>query len=185
MMQLEPCLACGGGFPSIEGPTHRYLESSPGCWAAYCEVLAREYSDPAYSRLHRLTVDSYSVQHPGRPSPQTIQSAAGHLVGLYMVLERGRSAEEATGAIGALTQRKGRYQWLTPPGSMGAVTVADVQTTASVEAHLACVQKWADSAWQAWTAHHDTVRMWADELAGHAITTSREARQATIDKVKP
>lgn len=55
------CMGCGGVFAEIQGPTHRYLESSPGCWAAYGEVLAREYSDPAYFQVHRLTVDAYAV----------------------------------------------------------------------------------------------------------------------------
>ena len=31
----------------------------------YGEVLAREYSDPSYVSLHRLTADTYAVQHPG------------------------------------------------------------------------------------------------------------------------
>ncbi|HEY6348960.1 MAG TPA: DUF5946 family protein [Candidatus Angelobacter sp.] len=172
MPHLLPCPGCGGSFPTVEGPTHRYLESSPGCWAAYGEVLAREYSDPAYARLHRLTVDAYSVQHPGRPGPQTIQSAAGHLVGLYLVLERGRSAAEATKAIGLLTRRKGQYVWLAPPNSMGAVTVANVQSAKSLAEHLGWVRKWAESAWKAWTAHHDTVRMWADQLADQPIKAS-------------
>jgi hypothetical protein len=68
--------------PDVEGPVHRYLESSPGCWRLYGEVLAREYSDLAFWAAHRLTVDSYAVQHPGRSSPQTIQSVCVHLLSL-------------------------------------------------------------------------------------------------------
>ena len=41
------CMGCGGLVPDITGPTHEYMESSPGCWQAYGEVLGREYSDPA------------------------------------------------------------------------------------------------------------------------------------------
>ena len=40
---LEPCSGCGARFPRTEGPVHPYMESSPGCWAAYGELLAREY----------------------------------------------------------------------------------------------------------------------------------------------
>ena len=64
------------------------MESSPSCWAAYGEVLAREYNDPAFMAAHRLTVDAYAVQHPGRPSPQSIQSVALHLISLCLVLEQ-------------------------------------------------------------------------------------------------
>lgn len=164
MTQLLPCFGCGGAFAAIDGPSHRYMTSTPGCWQAYGEVLAREYSDQAYARLHRLTVDSYAVQHPGQSGPQTIQSVAGHLMALCQVLERGKSMPEATQTMGLVTRRKGHYVWLEPPSSMGAVTVADVQATQSVETHLAMVQKWADSVWSAWAPHHDQVRWWLGEL---------------------
>jgi hypothetical protein len=59
------CVGCGAIFEDREGPTHRYTESSPACWAAYGEVVAREYSDSSYAALHGLTVDAYAVQHPG------------------------------------------------------------------------------------------------------------------------
>ena len=165
MAQPVRCFACGGMFPAADGPTHRYLESSAGCWAAYGEVLAREYSSLEYGRLHRLTVDTYSVQHPGRPSPQTVQSAALHLVSLCLVLERGASSQEATRAIRIGATRKGCYTWLTPPSSTGSVTVADVLSAPAPDAHLAWVQKWAQDAWLAWQPHHDTVRTWVNELA--------------------
>lgn len=45
---LEKCDDCGVTLPAVEGPTHAYLGASPACWALYGEVLAREYSDPAY-----------------------------------------------------------------------------------------------------------------------------------------
>ena len=41
------CIGCGGLVPDTTGPTHEYMESSPGCWQAYGDVLGREYSDPA------------------------------------------------------------------------------------------------------------------------------------------
>src|ERR1700688_1721358 len=59
------CIGCQAEFARIDGPTHEYVLSSPGCWAAYGEVLAREYRDYRLARLHRLTVDTYAVQHPG------------------------------------------------------------------------------------------------------------------------
>ena len=164
MPPLVPCFGCGGLFPDIEGPTHFYAESSPGCWAAYGEVLAREYSYPAYGRLHRLTVDTYAVQHPGRPGPQAIQSVAGHLISLYLILEQDHTMDQGARALGLVTQTKGRYSWLDPPSSRGSVTVADVQRAQCVEEHLAWVRQWAESAWQAWASHHTVVRMWVDEL---------------------
>jgi hypothetical protein len=92
-------------FPESDGPVHRYMESSPGCWAAFGEVLAREYSDFNYARMHRLTVDSYAVQHPGQPSPQSIQSVALHLISLSLVLQHAVPMHEAT----AVLQESGKF----------------------------------------------------------------------------
>ncbi len=154
------CPGCGGLFPTVEGPVHRYLESSPGCWRAYGLVLAREYSDPAHGALHRLTVDSYAVQHPGHPSRQSIQSVALHLMALCLVLERGQSPEHVSRALAHLAHHDDRYTWLTPPASMGEVTVADLVPATSPAEHLRRVRAWAESAWRAWAQHHDTVRAW-------------------------
>ena len=155
-----PCIGCGGLVPKMDGPTHRYMESSPGCWQLYGQVLAREYGDPAFGALHRLTVDSYAVQHPGRPSPQAIQSVCVHLLSLCLVLERNLAAAYATRVMGEATRAKDRFFWLIPPASLGQVTVADVAVVAAPHQHEQRVRAWAESAWSAWAGHHATVRSW-------------------------
>ena len=154
------CIGCGGLVPRMEGPTHRYLESSPGCWHVYGEVLSREYSDPAFAAPHRLTVDSYAVQHPGRPSPQSIQSVCVHLMSLCLVLEHGVDVGYATRAMQAAVRKKHRFLWLTPPPSLGSVTVVDVATASTPAQHNQKVRIWAESAWSAWAEHHTIVRGW-------------------------
>jgi hypothetical protein len=145
----------------MDGPTHRYLESSPGCWHVYGQVLSREYSDLAFATLHRLTVDSYAVQHPGHPSPQTIQSIGLHLLSLHLVLERGLAASYATRIMAGATKTKERFFWLPPPTSLGAITVSDVVAATEPVEHEKRVRAWAESAWSAWAEHHATVRAWA------------------------
>lgn len=159
-MALIRCKGCGGLFEDVAGPTHRYLESSPGCWAAYGEVLAREYTDSRYYDIHRLTVDAYAVQHPGQPSPQSIQSVAIHLISLCLILEHGVDLQRATQAMQILAKDKGRFVWLSPPASLGAVTVAKVRAATNIEEHREQVRAWASSAWEAWSAHHATIRAW-------------------------
>jgi hypothetical protein len=34
------------------------------CQSLFDEILAREFGDFRYGRTHRLTVDTYSLQHP-------------------------------------------------------------------------------------------------------------------------
>lgn len=71
-MSLQQCMWCKGMFPTLNGPVHKYMESTPGCWATFGRVLAREYEDQRLFGVHRLTVDSYAVQHPGVPNRQSI-----------------------------------------------------------------------------------------------------------------
>jgi hypothetical protein len=126
----------------------------------YGEVLAREYSDPAYAVAHRQTVDAFAVQHPGRPSPQSIQSVGVHLVRLCLILEHGFSDAAAGGAMEVIARRKAMLRWLTPPASMGAITTVDVWRTSGPHEHTKAVGDWALSAWQAWAEHHEQVRRW-------------------------
>ncbi len=154
------CPGCGGRFPAtVGGPVHRYMESSPGCWAVYGEVLAREYGERAYYEMHKFTVDAYAVQHPGRPSPQSIQSVGVHLIRLCLMLEQGADAGHATKMMQTAAD-KTAFRWLEPPPSRGEITVADVHRAASAAEHAALVRAWANSAWNAWAAHHATVRGW-------------------------
>jgi hypothetical protein len=146
--------------PQMDGPTHPYMASSPGCWHLYGQVLSREYSDAAFGALNRMTVDSYAVQHPGRPSAQAIQSVSVHLISLCLVLERGLAAAYATRVIQAATRTKERFFWLAPPASLGVVTVCDVAGAATRLEHEGRVRAWAESAWAAWAPHHETVRGW-------------------------
>jgi Family of unknown function (DUF5946) len=158
---LSKCIGCGALVPQVSGPTHRYMESSPGCWHIYGEILLREYSDRSFAALHRLTVDSYAVQHPGRPSAQTVQSVCLHLISLHLVIERGVAPAFATRVMEAAARAKERFVWLPPPTSLGAVTVADVAGMETPAQHAERVRAWAEAAWSAWAEHHATVRGWA------------------------
>ena len=165
-MTLVRCVGCGAAFPDVAGPTHRYMESCPGCWAAYGDVLAREYADPLYRAAHRLTVDAYAMQHPGRPSPQSTQSVAVHLIRLHLTLKKGFTEDRAARAAVRAAEAGGAFVWLEPPPTRGPVTVADVHGAAGAEAHVAAVRDWAASAWTAWSAHHEQVRSWSRAVSG-------------------
>lgn len=104
----------------------RDMESSPGCWQAFGEVVGREYADPEFGAVRRLTADTYAIQHPGRPSPEAIQSVCGHLLSLCLIIEKGGSFSFGERGIRWVIQRKGRFTWLTPPSMLGEITVVDV-----------------------------------------------------------
>ena len=159
------CCGCGEEFPRSDGPTHPYMLSSPGCWASYGEVLAREYQDRDYARLHRLSVDAYAVQHPGVNGPQARNSVGIHLSRLSLILERGWPIERANDAMLAITAKKRHYPWLTPPEQRGEITVKDVLAARGPEEHETEVTLWAESVWRAWAEHHATVRAWLKDIA--------------------
>ena len=159
---LKACVGCGAMVPDVGGPTHRYLGASPGCWAVYGGVLAREYEDYAlYAPIHRLTVDAYAAQHPGTPSPQSRQSVGVHLIRLHLQLERGLPHDRANDAMLRISARPDRFPWLGPPPHLGDLTVLDVQRAEDPTDHMERVRRWARSVWEAWSPHHDTVRRWA------------------------
>ena len=110
------CPGCGALGPDVDGPTHRYIGASPGCWALYGEVLARAYGDVRYAS-GQAVVDAYAAQHPGTPSPQSIQSVAVHLIRLRLQLERGIDSADAVRAIQQATANKQHFTWLDPPPS--------------------------------------------------------------------
>jgi hypothetical protein len=76
------------------------------------------------------------------------------------VLERGLAPTYATRVMGEASRTKGRFFWLTPPASLGAVTVTDVAGAAAPHEHEERARAWAESAWLAWAEHHATVRGW-------------------------
>ncbi len=154
------CFSCAGEYPDIDGPTHRYMTSTPGCWAIYGEVLAREYSDSGYYQVHRLTVDAYAVQHPGSTDRQSIHSVGVHLIRLCLFLEHGLTPEKANEAMLNAAKHKDEFVWLEPPASKGVITAADIIKANNVEEHKAAVWKWAEAAWNAWSQHHATIRSW-------------------------
>jgi len=136
------------------------MKSSTGCWAVYGEVLAREYSDPSFFEVHRLTVDAYAVQHPGSNDRQSIQSVGVHLIRLCLFLEQGLSPENANDAMLAAGKNKKSFTYLEPPLNFGSITAQDIANAKTADEHKEIVKEWANSVWDAWSIHHDTIRNW-------------------------
>jgi Family of unknown function (DUF5946) len=150
--------------PDIDGPVHAYIRVAPGCWQRYGEVLAREYGRGGFGSAHRLTVDTYAVQHPQNRDRRNRQSVALHLMSLCLVLGRGEDMQRARSAIAehAERHRGSEFPWLEPPASLGELTVLDVHAAQGPAEHVEGVRAWAASAWNVWSQHHARVRGWLD-----------------------
>jgi hypothetical protein len=171
---LIACVSCRALVPVVDVPRHRYMTGSPGCWLVYGDVIAHEYSNAVLGRWHQLTVDAYAVQHPGGQDRVARQSVAIHLMSLCAILEHGASVADAPRRLHGWAKQRRAFEWLEPPSSLGAVTVADARAAiaGNPERYAATVRRWADAAWKAWEPHHGRVRAWL-ELASAARALGR------------
>jgi hypothetical protein len=158
-----PYSGCGAPVPQSEGPTHKYVVASPGCWAVYGTLLAREYGAFHYPAVHRLTVDAYMAQHPGNAEHdrRQRQSVAVHLCALCLAIEGGLPLPQVTEELGRLTRQRSDWPLLSAPLAPHWLTVVDVIGAADLAEHTARVERWAHSVWEAWAPHHATIRQWA------------------------
>ncbi|HKR61098.1 MAG TPA: DUF5946 family protein [Pyrinomonadaceae bacterium] len=148
-------------------------EGKAGCLKIFEEILAREFSDYRYGRIHRLTVDTYSLQHPDAYMLSG-KSFAAHLTGMCAALEY-----KDAFAINRVVQK-----WLSKnpkidkpvslPLQRGKLTILYVHSAADAEEHTSRVQEWARDVWEAWSAHHDLAR----ELISEASIETNKAESA-------
>jgi hypothetical protein len=151
-------------FAAVDGPVHRYMVSSAGCWDAFGQVLAADYSSPERMAFHQLVVDAYAAQHPGGDTPQQIQSVGLHLMTLCSFLEGG--TDPALGP--ALHQRfvgRPEFRPLQRDGA-GAITVAHLPTSGPAAQAREAAYEWGRAVWDTYRAEHDTIRGW---LAGSLV----------------
>lgn len=162
-LPMRTCPGCGLEMALGERAYDRKYHASAECWSVFEGVLAAEFENPAlFGQVHQLTVDTYCVQHAGGRHPD--QSVCIHLVGLYLMLERGLAPVE----VPPLLQRlAGRTVWphLDPPAPCAGLTVYDVATADSAQAHVARVREWAAQVWRAWSPYHGVARGLAGDLS--------------------
>ena len=135
-------------------------------------VTVRDFGEFRYPDVHRLIVDTYMSQHPGFATPAGRRSAAVHLVGLCLVLERGATTKAAGAALANVFPDKRDIAPLEPVPWLGELTVASLLDAPDLLAHSARARAWAEAVWRAWAPFHDRVRAWADG-AGAAATALR------------
>jgi hypothetical protein len=139
-------------------------EGKAGCLKIFEEIIAKEFSDYRYGKIHRLTVDAYSLQHPDKYM-RSGKSFTAHLTGMCAALE----GEDAL-SINQVVQR-----WLSTnpqvekpthlPERRGTLNITYIHSAADADEHVRRVQKWARDVWGAWSEHHDLARQLIDEAA--------------------
>jgi hypothetical protein len=152
------CLGCGATVPDIEGPTHRYVPSAPGCWAVFGEIHADEMARFGYPEAHRLVVDAYMAQHPGDGNDRRDrQSVFVHLVGLCAALEFAIPPRRIRSTFGLLLRDQPDFPVLQRT-DRGTLTVLHVCDAADLAAYEHRSREWASAVWATWEEHHPLVR---------------------------
>lgn len=133
-------------------------EGRAGCLRMFEEVIAREFSDYRYGRIHRLTVDAYSLQHPDKYM-RSGKSFAAHLTGICAALEHQQDAPALNQAV---------QKWLSTnpqiekppriPEKRGALTIAYILDASNADEHTGRVREWAKDVWAAWSEHQGLAR---------------------------
>ncbi len=150
------CPECGAVIP----------EDKESCRDMFDEILAREFSDPKYGKVLRLTIDAYALQHPGSYMI-SFSSHASHLTGLCVVFKYSAS-QRINGALKKWYDKKPNHMKVAEPDYKGERTIADILPAKDEEDHCTRVQEWAESAWDAWLDHHETVRTWINEAVNES-----------------
>jgi uncharacterized protein DUF5946 len=146
----ESCEGCGSAA------------GAAGCQSTFDELLARDFSDATYFRVHRLLVDTYSLQHPDRYCASA-KSLAAHLTGLCALLERGGDRALGVAALRAWLDGRPRIARPETPRFRGSLTVADVRHARDPDAYAAALERWAQSTWKAYSSLHRLARGWVAE----------------------
>jgi hypothetical protein len=132
-------------------------EGKAGCLKIFEEIIAKEFSDYRYGKIHRLTVDVYSLQHPDRYM-RSGKSFAAHLTGMGIALEH-----DDVLPLNQVVQK-----WLSTnpqidkpahiPEQRGRLTITYIRGAADADEHVKRVREWARDAWSAWAEYHDLAR---------------------------
>lgn len=156
------CPGCKVELPVVDGPSHPYMTGSSACFAMFNQILACEYSNRALMQTHRLTVDTFAVQHPGSDKTrQQIQSVGLHLARLGVQIDRKLTPRETNDVMLGLGKHKHTLEYLEPPDQF-TITVADVVPAAGTERHSERVKAWASATWDDWAHHHSDIRRWTE-----------------------
>lgn len=153
------CPGCKQIYQSSKTIPHSCVNASGGCWDIYLQILAKEFSDPAWFKVHPLTVSAFFAQHPGKTPKQT-RLLCMHLATLYLVLDKNISCNDVPKLQSILA--KSQALQLAVPGFLGSITVQDVLSAQTFVEHEALVLEWSQQVWNAWPKQQ--IKSWTDKL---------------------
>ena len=155
---IDICYGCLGQFPKTADPTpsHPYIGAIRSCWDSYMVILAKEFNNPDYAQLHRITVDSYTAQHIGDQSDRRArQSANLHLLALGLYFAYDQSIDQVLHFLKRETTIKQDWPPITQLDKPSWLTVHHIHAANGVTDYLTRVEQWGRSVWQTYTEQSD------------------------------
>jgi hypothetical protein len=137
------------------------MTSNPGCWRAFGELLAADYSSPGRMAFHQVIVDAYAAQHPGDGAPRQVQSVGLHLMTLCLFLEHGTDPSHGTRLHRLMIQRPSFHR-LARSGP-GTLTLLHVPLGGDQELARVAAFEWAAAVWESYRQVQPVVREWLRE----------------------
>lgn len=155
----ESCPGCKASFPDTDsGKPHPYIGASSGCWNIYGGILAREFEDQDYFKLHRITVDSYAAQHIGDQTDRRArQSANLHLIALYLYFEKMADTNLILKFLTKATEHKRDWPTILEPEDPQWLTPNDIILATTAQEHVTLVAQWGQSIWDAYKKQHANI----------------------------
>jgi Family of unknown function (DUF5946) len=137
------------------------LESGQKCKELFEAILAKEFSDYRYGKIHRLTVDAYCLQHPD-VYMVSAKSFAAHLVGMYCAMKYDGDADLLKDLQKWLN---GKKQLVKPAmlKEFGDLTISHLAVAKDADDHSKLVKEWAESAWESYAVYHDLAKDWIEK----------------------
>ena len=143
-------MICRCGHPSKEK-----------CAVIWNETLAKEFSDFRYGRVHRLTVDTYSLQHPDVYMISS-KSYAAHLTGMCVAMEY----DNDSGLLKILQKWLNGKKELEKPEllqNVGRLTISHLVAARDGIEHMRLVKEWSAGVWSAYSVHHALAKEWIEQ----------------------
>ncbi len=160
MYKPEQCFGCLDYFQSTaeHSISHPYVGAIPACWHVYTNLLAQEFTNPDFFKIHRITVDAYLAQHIGdQQDRRARQSSNLHIISLYLYFEKKLSTNMVLNFLKKATENKHDWPAIFQLREANWKTILDILETKNASDHIKQITEWGRSVWDAYTDQHPTI----------------------------
>jgi hypothetical protein len=171
------CENCGARVAAVDGPTHPYMVSAPGCWAGFGELQAAEMARFRYPPAHGTVVDAYAASHGGDGTARRDrQSVFIHLMAICAVTERGIGAPRRIALLQRATAGHPDFPLLARPAGHPSLSFTHLLGAGDADAYDTCAREWAAAVWAFWAPEHARIRAAVDAAMIPGAHASRSGR---------